>query len=82
MEAQMYHTPVVASDLGGTAELVRHGVTGELFEGGNKDDLMEKILKMWNDKELCAKYAENCRKIVFDTLAEYAEKVLEIYKSI
>lgn len=80
MEAQTYRTPVVASSLGGTSELVRHGITGELFEGGNKDDLAEKIIKLWKDEELCRKYAENCRETAFDTLAEYADKVLKIYR--
>lgn len=80
MEAQTYRTPVVASSLGGTSELVRHGITGELFEGGNKDDLAEKIIKLWKDEELCRKYADNCRETAFDTLAEYADKVLKIYR--
>ena len=82
MEAQTYRTPVVASGLGGTSELVRHGITGELFEGGNQDDLKGKILKLWKDKELCRKYAENCREIGFDTLEEYTDKVLAIYHQI
>lgn len=79
MEAQMYGTPVLAADLGGTSELLGNKATGELFESGNKEDLKEKIQKLWNDEELCKKYAENCRDITFDTLTEYAEKIVKIY---
>ncbi len=80
MEAQMYGTPVVASNLGGTPELIRHGITGELFESGNKTDLKNKITKLWNNKELCMEYSRNCKNITFDTLAEYTEKMVRIYK--
>ncbi len=79
MEAQMYGTPVLAADIGGTPELLQNGVTGELFASGNKADLKEKIRILWENKELCQKYAKNCRNITFDTLAEYAKKLIKIY---
>lgn len=79
MEAQMYGIPVVAADIGGTPELVCNGVTGELFESGNKNDLKDKIMKLWQDKELCQEYSENCKNITFPTLAEYTEKLVKIY---
>lgn len=79
MESQWYGTPVIASAIGGVPELVKDGVTGELFEAGNAEALKEKITKLWNDKELCRKYTENCAEVSFDTVAEYCNKLVDLY---
>lgn len=76
MESQMYGTPVLVSDLGGAPELVQAGVTGDLFRGGDAEELTEHIRAMWNDPELCRKYSENCKNINFDTLEEYCDKIV------
>lgn len=80
MEAQMYLTPVLGSDLGGTPELIREQVSGELFAGGDKEELKEKIEKLWNNRELCGKYISGCRDILFDSTEDYCQKLIEIYK--
>lgn len=80
METQIYGTPVIASDLGGTPELLEDGETGELFEGGNEEQLRAKILALWNDRERLQKYTENCRDVEFDSVEEYCGKLLDIYK--
>ncbi|MDE6386357.1 MAG: glycosyltransferase [Lachnospiraceae bacterium] len=76
MESQMYGTPVLASDLGGAPELVQAGVTGDLFRGGDAQELTEHIRDLWNDPELCRKYRENCKSINFDTIEEYCAKIV------
>lgn len=80
MESQMYGTPVLGADIGGIPELIRVGETGELFESGKKDDLKAQVLKLWNDKELTEKYSQNCKKVGFDTVGEYVEKLMGIYQ--
>ncbi len=81
MESQMYGTPVLVSDLGGAPELVQPGVTGDMFRGGDAQELTEHIRAMWNDPELCRKYSENCKKIKFDTIEEYCGKIVrDVYK--
>ena len=70
---------VIASDIGGIPELIEEGVTGELFESGNKEDLKAKVLTMWQDKEKTASYSQNCKNISFDTVEEYCEKLMGIY---
>lgn len=80
MEAQMYKTPVLGSSLGGTPELIMENISGELFLGGSKEELKEKTEKLWNNKELCDQYTAGCDKISFDTIEEYTEKLLVIYK--
>ena len=75
MESQMYGTPVLGADIGGIPELIQVGVTGELFESGNQDELREKIEKLWKDKGLTEQYSKNCKSISFDTIEEYVDKV-------
>lgn len=76
METQLYRTPMIASNLGGTPELLQDGMTGELFEAGNAKLLQEKITKLWTSPELCRKYKENCKDIKFDTIEEYCDKIV------
>ncbi len=76
MESQMYGTPVLASDLGGAPELVQAGYTGDLFRGGDAQELTEHIRDLWNDPELCRTYSQNCQTINFDTVEEYCDKIV------
>ena len=80
MESQMFGTPVLGADIGGIPELIHVGDTGELFESSNAKDLKDKIEKLWNNNELCKKYSENCKNICFDTISEYYEKIMKLYK--
>lgn len=79
MESQMYGTPVVASDLGGTKELVQDNVTGELYPGEDMKAMKEIIERLWNNKKTLDSYKENCKKLPFLDLTQYCNKVLEIY---
>lgn len=80
MEAQMFGTPVLASDLGGTAELIKPGKTGELFEAGNAQELKKKIKALWEDSAKCREYAENCSHVQFDTAESYCRKLIKLYQ--
>lgn len=87
IESQLAGTPVLASNLGGTPELLVPGVTGELFEAGNVKELTEKIRALWNDNLKLKKYQDGCRKLVrkelpltFDNLETYCRKLVMIYK--
>ena len=80
MESQMYGTPVLGANIGGIPELIQVNKTGELFESGNAEDLKNKIQKLWVNKDLCEEYSMNCKNISFDTIDEYYEKIMRIYK--
>lgn len=81
MESQMYGTPVLVSDLGGAPELVQAGYTGELFRGGDAEELTAHIRELWEDEERCRRYRENCLEVKFDTVGAYCDKIVnEIYK--
>lgn len=77
MESQMYGTPVLGADIGGIPELIQAGETGELFESGNAGALKRQIQKLWNDSDLIARYSQNCRRVSFDTVQQYAQKLMD-----
>lgn len=80
MESQMYGTPVLVSDLGGAPELVQAGSTGELFRGGDVEELISHIRELWEDSERCRRYREGCRALKFCTVGEYCDKIVnEVY---
>ncbi|MCM1266551.1 MAG: glycosyltransferase family 4 protein [Bacteroidales bacterium] len=80
MESQMYGTPVLVSDLGGAPELVQAGSTGELFRGGDAEELAQHIKELWEDPERCRRYREACRSLNFYTVGEYCDKIVnEVY---
>ena len=80
MESQLYGTPVLGADIGRIPELIEVGKTGELFESGNAAQLEEKIRTLWEDRELTARYSENCAHLRFDDVAAYTEKLLKLYR--
>lgn len=86
MESQMYGTPVIASDLGGTPELILVGKTGELFRGGDEEELKEKIEQLWTDYSKNQQYHQNCLRLSenagngFDSLQEYCSRLIGIYE--
>ncbi len=55
LEAFAHRTPVIASDLGGMAELVQHGENGLLFENGNPDDLARQLQRLLVEPDLLAR---------------------------
>lgn len=80
MESQMYGTPVLGADIGGIPELIEAGKTGELFESGNAAQLKEKILTLWENRQLTDGYSKNCAEIRFDDVAQYTQKLMKLYK--
>lgn len=80
MESQMYGTPVLGADIGGIPELIQVGKTGKLFKSGSAEELKSNIQKLWGDKKLCDEYKENCKRINFDTIDEYYEKIMRVYQ--
>lgn len=80
MESQMYKTPVLGANIGGIPELIEIGRTGDIFISGDKENLKEKIRSLWSDRYLLEEYSRNCCNVKFDTLEEYYEKLIKIYR--
>lgn len=79
IESLMIGTPVLGAKIGGIPELVEDGKTGELFRSGDADDVKNKILALWENGERVNRYRENCKAVKFDMIAEYTEKLMQIY---
>lgn len=82
-EAMACGIPVIASDLGGNSELVRHGVNGFLFCPGDDRDLSEKIRTLMDDESLLKSFGSAGKEIIsrYD-ITDQAGRLLDIYRSI
>jgi hypothetical protein len=81
IEAMACGRPVVASDSGGNAEYVEHGVTGLLFAPGNPVDLGEKLAALLGDPERCRAMGIAARRRAIDLLsgAAHYDQILRAY---
>ena len=82
IEAFAHGLPVVASRLGGMAEIVEDGVTGLHFEPGNPQDLAEKVQWLHDHPEECRIMGKNARKIYEEkyTPERNYELLMDIYQ--
>jgi len=82
VESLMYGTPVVGANIGGIPEIIENGYNGLLFKIASEDDLIEKILALWNNRGLLEKMTQNCLKTEFDTPESHGRKLLDLYRQI
>lgn len=79
LEGMVSGLAVVATPNGGTAEIVRDGENGLLFETGNSQDLAQKLADLSTDKSLLEKLQKNGRETV---LANFTlGKMIDNYES-
>jgi glycosyltransferase involved in cell wall biosynthesis len=64
LEAMALETPVVATEVGGTAELVRHGIDGIIVRPGSVESLVQAVGAALTDvHRVCARVAEARRRV-------------------
>lgn len=82
IEAFSSGTPIVASNVGGTSEIVEHDGTGFLFDVGRFEQLAE-ILKNVDKKRL-KEMGLKARELVLKkfTLSQFGEKYASLYKNV
>ncbi len=66
MEANVQGIPVLASNINGINEVVKHGFNGLLFEAGNSKDMAHKITELFTHPEKAHKMGECGKKFVID----------------
>lgn len=82
-EAMSSRTPVIASNLGGTPELIDDEKTGYLFKAGDPGDLAKKMSNFIRDPEKIQIFGnEGYNKIASNTVESQVSKILSIYDSI
>ena len=81
LEAMASGTPVVASRVGGLAEVVQDGETGFLVPPGDVGALHERLGQVLGDPALARRLGTNARELVLErfTWARVAERCLEAY---
>lgn len=77
-EAFLAGVPVVTSNIGGMAELVRDGVDGLHFKVGDSNDLYEKLMTVINKPSIVNELRKNIRRI--KTIEEDASGIEKIYE--
>jgi glycosyltransferase involved in cell wall biosynthesis len=82
MESMAFSKPVVATDVLGTRELVRHKETGELVPYGNVDALSKSLYSLLNDENKRKEYGFNGRNLIEQQYTEQivVERIDSIYK--
>jgi glycosyltransferase involved in cell wall biosynthesis len=78
--AQSTKTPVIASNLGGLTEVIRHEDNGLLFEKGDVEGLASLMIKIINDREILKRLSKNARKP--KGIAQYVDEIEHEYLSI
>jgi glycosyltransferase involved in cell wall biosynthesis len=63
LEAMALETPVIASRVGGIAEILEDGITGLLIAPGDSSALVRAILRLNADRSLARRLAENARHL-------------------
>ena len=82
VEAFSQGLPVVASRLGGMAEIVEDGIAGLHFEAGNPQDLAEKVQWMHDHPDECRQMGLNARKVYEEkyTAEKNYKMLIDIYQ--
>ena len=74
---------VIAAAVAAMSEMIKDGEDGLLFRPGDPEDLAEKILRLYKDKDLRQRLADNARKYhsKFDTIQKHAE-IFRVFQSL
>ncbi|MHA1304216.1 MAG: N-acetyl-alpha-D-glucosaminyl L-malate synthase BshA [Candidatus Heimdallarchaeaceae archaeon] len=83
-EAMACETPVIAPKVGGIPEVIKHGITGFLYDYNNKDQLVDYMLQLLEDKELVQRMGQAGRKDVIERFncSMIADQYLSWYKEL
>jgi glycosyltransferase involved in cell wall biosynthesis len=84
MEAMTCGLAVIASNVGGTPELIQHGQNGLLFESNNTTDLKQQIAKLLLDAGLRRRLGEASRKTIIErfSIEQSACRMAEMYQEL
>lgn len=64
LEAMAFGIPIVATNVGGVIEIMENGVNGFLVKPGNPDQIAQKVLFLFNNKDMIKMISNNNKKLV------------------
>lgn len=81
LEAMASGVPAVATEVGGNAEIMEHGVSGLLFPPGHAELLAQRVAELYRDPDLRRRYADCARRRVEDqySLARMVDAYSRLY---
>ena len=84
LEASLLKKPVLASNVGGISDIVKHGKTGFLIEKGDVNGWIDKISLLINDQKRCKEMGEQGREFIKNNFSweKTAEKFINILKEV
>ena len=80
LEAFAYGVPVIASNLGGMAELVKHEMNGLLFPMGDAPALAKTLMRLFCEPELASRLREGAMASRPPHLEEEMQQLLAVYE--
>lgn len=82
LEACASKLPIIATDVGGNSEIIKHEKTGLLIKSGDVNACSESLIRLYHDPELSQQLARNARAWVeqHGTIEETARKYEELYQ--
>lgn len=84
IESMLSENLVIGADSAGTAEIIKDGINGYLYEVGNIRELSKKIyyvITHWDEQEQLIKNAKEYAKLNYN-INDYTTKILNIYKKL
>lgn len=80
-EAMLHKLPVIATKVGGLQNVVKNGETGYLIPPHSPDEIADKILKFYQDKELRLQFGNNGYQRAIHNFTEerYVRDIEELY---
>ena len=84
LETMLVGTPLVATDVGGIREIVRHMENGVLIPYGDPDAFAKSVSMLLEDPEIRARVAEGGRRTATEefSIGRYAMQIDRIYQSL
>lgn len=81
LEAMAASLPIVATEIAGNADLVRHGVNGLLVPPADSHPIARTISRLLNDKTLREKYGQESRRLIqtMPTIDQWIRRYESIY---
>ena len=83
LEAMVMGRPVIASRIGGLAEVIDDAVNGYLVEPQNPEQIAEKVIKVFSEEDLLKVLGENAHKKAEDfSIERYTENMIRVYEDV